>query len=110
MLLVKRLFTFIASISVLIIALSFAYYLVIFLPNKEKTRQEIQNQKDLEKTWQEAKLQDCLTQAHKVDLWNKQCKARGLKEDCSLPSSIVTRVWEYQSKLRNDCFKQYPLD
>lgn len=36
----KKLFTFSASISALIIALSFAYYFFIFLPNKQKTEQE----------------------------------------------------------------------
>ena len=55
----RRVFYLVAIASVLIISLSIAYYLVIFLPSKEKARQDIEllkiqaEQQDVEK--QEAK-------------------------------------------------------
>jgi len=71
----KRILPIIASVFVLIIALSFAYYFVIFLPSKEKTRQEIETQKELdEKTWQEFNLKECLSEAEKKyqEVWNEE--------------------------------------
>lgn len=41
----KKVFYLVAIASILVIAFSIAYYLVIFLPNKEKARQELEQQK-----------------------------------------------------------------
>ena len=65
-----RLFLIIASVSILIIALSVSYYFVVFLPAKEKTKQEQVNRElGLKQAEQEAKqkelqvFKDCDTEA-----------------------------------------------
>lgn len=63
-------FSFVVAISVLIVALSVAYYLVIFIPAKEKTRQEQVNREfQLKEAEQQSKkieqqvYKDCDTEA-----------------------------------------------
>ena len=53
----KKLFVYVLSVSVGVIALSVAYYLVIFLPTKEKYRQEQLNAQQEEEAGQASKSQ-----------------------------------------------------
>ena len=51
--------SFVAALSLLIVALSIAYYLVIFIPDKEKARQkEINRELQLKEAEQEAKSKE----------------------------------------------------
>ncbi|OGD87927.1 hypothetical protein A3H87_01815 [Candidatus Curtissbacteria bacterium RIFCSPLOWO2_02_FULL_42_37] len=59
-----NLFSIIASVAILIVALSFAYYLVIFLPSKEKTMQE-QASKELQLKQAEQQKKDKEAQVYK---------------------------------------------
>jgi hypothetical protein len=45
----NKIFTFVITTSILIVALSIAYYLVIFLPAKENTRLELEKKRSDEK-------------------------------------------------------------
>ena len=58
----KKIFLAVASIAVLIIALSFAYYLVIFLPSKEKTRQELELKIKTSETGQKTLIENSITE------------------------------------------------
>lgn len=113
---VKKIFPIVASVSILIVALSFAYYLVVFLPSKEKARQEIETQKLLQEEREEQetveKRKECLKAAYDSmeSSWNESCKKRGLEERCSLPSSIGESFKERLSEMENRCFELYSSD
>lgn len=126
----KKIFPIFASISVLIIAFSAAYYFVIFLPNKEKANQEIEREKiqiELQKQEKERKgaeeeskketqkrmlLQSCLKKAadNFTENWNDACEQLGRPKECNLPASWADSFNEKLEGEKNDCYKQYPLD
>lgn len=104
----------IVAASLLIIALSFAYYFVIFLPEKEKAKleQEKIEQEDKQKQWllNKTGLENCLKDAEKTenDFWNKTCKdVLGKKDGCLLPQDYADRVDAHGKNLREECFKKY---
>ena len=100
----------------IIIALSFSYYFVWFLPTEAKNKLELEKQKMESESSKGAqyyldqvKLDDCLEAAEDNQLfnWNKMCKDRGLKDDCKLPSDIVTRIEQQEKDDRETCFRRY---
>ncbi len=110
------------SLGLLIISLSLSYYFVIFIPKKESIRIEREDQEKDRKIKEENDKkkndatkeilllewrQDCLK---KVDeerqlFWNKQCKTRGLKDDCPLPQTIFDRIETSMQTEKENCFK-----
>lgn len=96
---------FLATIAVLVFSL--AYYLVIFLPQKEQLRL-----RENEKIRQEnlLGLQECLQKTENIrnEFWNKNCSGLGLGDDCSLPSSNAKAVKDYYESYKDDCYKAYP--
>ena len=75
---------------IIIVALSVAYYFIVFIPQKESQKDELQKEelrnnqeKDQEKT---SSLKDCLYQAD-LDAhayWNKQCKDYGIETEMGM--------------------------
>lgn len=81
----------IIGVSLLIISLSIAYYFVIFIPQRENAKIQLQKQEQLKKelkekevmqTKEEAKqaLNSCLSQAdiNGNNFWNRECEGQGL--------------------------------
>jgi len=126
----KKIFPTFASVSLLIIAFSVSYYLVVFIPNKEKAKQELEKQKvQLELQKQEEKKKEREEKARKKSSkeillhscleriqnnfsknWNNACKKLGKEEECELSASWADTFYEALRDGKNDCFKQYPPD
>ncbi len=91
------------GLSVLITSLSLAYYLVIFISDKERQKQtRIENQ---------IKLRDqCLDNAdlrYRLE-WAVKCKEEGLDALCTgLPGRIATPLGQRRDKNADNCFKLY---
>lgn len=98
----------------LLIGFSVFYYFVIFLPQKEKDKEDqykeelLLRQQNLRS--QELKLDNCLSDAYDLykKQWDSTCKLDGHKEDCTLPKYRSDTVEEYYKGLKEDCFKKYP--
>jgi hypothetical protein len=112
-------------IGALVVALSVAYYLVIFLPQKEKARVEQQKQEqqqaqqakddavrkdEKEKFDNKISLSSCLSRADisYSDNWNKNCKALGREIDCGLPAEQAADLDRSKKTEQDNCFKRYP--
>lgn len=108
-------------IGVLIIALSVAYYLVIFLPKKEEIRIELQKQEQLAKekevdrltTEKEANKKDlehCLLKVKlaAANFWQEECESMGRGEDCRLPEYNANRIDKSLKEDEENCFRKYP--
>lgn len=105
---------FLLAVSALIVAFSIGYYFVIFLPQKEQAR--IQQEKEKKTAIEEKEaskkllLSYCLEDADKTYSynWDKACKTRGLKDECSLPSETADSIENYRKQAKDECFKKYP--
>jgi preprotein translocase subunit YajC len=108
-------------LAILIVALSVAYYLVIFLPQKDKEQldlqKQVQEQKQMEdKATKDASLQRSLglhgciiaADADGTSFWNTECKGLGLGEDCRLPQYNADRVDQSIKDAKTLCFREYP--
>lgn len=99
------------EICLIIIALIFAgTYITVEnqkLDYKEKIRQEKIKEAEENETLRNA----CLNSASDdYDWWwNKECKRRGLKNDCSLPTYIADDFSKSYKNLKDECFKKYPV-
>lgn len=98
------------GLAALIIAISVAYYFVWYLPNNAKNKDEIETIKRTKSYYNQAQLDTCLKDIDKqaLDFWNKNCKERNLKNDCSLPTEIADRIDQFRKDEREVCFKRYP--
>jgi len=103
--LIKGILTF----SLLLIAFTLFYYFVIFLPQKERIKIELQQQEQWERTYA---LDDCLTRveeerARLFSLNIGNCnRASGFDFDCMTELSDNSDKWEKEKK--EECFKRYP--
>ena len=75
-----------------------------------KKVQEEKRQKQIEKNKKDLLI--CISEAEKriKDHWNKNCKAKGLKEDCLQDLEIVDIYIKRQKELKDECFKRYPQE
>jgi len=99
-----------------IVALSIAYYFVIFIPQKESQKVELQkeelriNQEKEEKNT--SALKTCLYQAElsASNYWNKSCKNFGInkrEDDCTLPQYNADAVSASKKNDQEQCYKLY---
>ena len=106
--------------SLLIIALSFVYYFVIFLPNKEETRQELERERfnaELRfKTEQiqkkEDNLDNCIALAHEYysSNWALRCSEFGLnnkEKKCNLAGYFADDLNKDYEEDQELCVKKY---
>jgi len=106
--------SYILSIASLIIALSIAYYFVIFLPEKERSKLNLELKEQEARTEKQkinsVLLDDCLNDVgiRMNNSWNEVCKAKGLKEDCLQSLDVVEIHDKRNVELKNECFKKYP--
>ncbi len=106
--------TFLLAVSALIIALSVGYYFVIFLPQTEQEKinlqKQIQTETENKRNSDRVSLSSCLDAANNAshENWNKYCEIEGLKKDCNLPSYQSEKVNNYTKELKDECFKKYP--
>jgi hypothetical protein len=89
--------------SILIVALALAYYLVVYVPNLQKTKQLLENQR-------QANIQSCLATANQNYSQNWVATCRGLgKDDNCLLFSTQSNTLQIQLKDNTDsCYKLYP--
>ena len=91
-------FKIVSIIAILIVAFSVFYYLVIFIPQKERAR--------------ELKLEDCLNRAEKlyspeeVDELLEICNKSTDPYRCGL--SLEEEIKEGRKEAKDECFKKYP--
>lgn len=89
-------------VGILLISVSIFYYLVVFLPKKEKSNKEL---------WLRigAGKAKCLNETDRRyhDYWNRMCQGRGLNEDCKLPKYDADRAEQYKESERAACFKLF---
>lgn len=104
----KRTLTLLFPISLLIISLSLAYYLVWFLPNKQKADQTLQLELYERKT---KVIQECIDKGNEKikEARNNQCKILGRGDDCGLPKDMALRYDTAKTEMRDDCIKQYSI-
>lgn len=107
------------AISLLVVALSFAYYFVIFLPNKHKVEQEFEVEKfDREMRFKAEQARDrdlnlevCFETAYsnyKAN-WDLRCKNLGKMENdkCTLPAYLSDSLDEEYRQDQELCIKKY---
>ena len=94
-------------VGALLVALSVAYYLVIFLPQKERIAQDRQDQ---QRSQNKVFLANCLDGAAKLheQNWNEACASRGDGDRCGLPSNTSSRIDKSYESSKDDCFKKFP--
>lgn len=101
---------------VVVIALSVAYYFVIFTPSKEAQKIELQKaQISAEAEKEQAKtisLRSCLYQADlsNTAYWNKICKTSGMdkrEDDCALEMHLADVAKSYLENEQEKCYKLY---
>ena len=106
--------------SLLIIALSFVYYFIIFLPNKEKAERELKKEifnSDLRfKTEQaqnkENNLNNCLAEVNKryQKSWDFNCRKFALDgkgKSCILPIYLANLIKKSYREDQELCIKKY---
>ena len=93
-------------INLMLSKLNSLYYLIIFLPQKEKTRL-----KEAETIRQENSLglRECIIKAEneRLAFWNQNCSSNGLDDNCSLPTVISNNVTKYYESWKDDCYRIY---
>lgn len=57
----------------------------------------------------EARFKECLKNAdnNSYDFWNKNCKTKGLEEDCLLDDYTMNRVEDVKGDMKRDCYEIY---
>jgi len=100
--------------SLLLVAISIFYYYVIFLPRKEESRLEQNEQEKLIEQERESEMREKLDSCLEVTrfsyslCWNMHCRVLGREEDCELPFPRIDRCEEERERNKNECFKRYP--
>jgi hypothetical protein len=97
----------ITKASIILIALSISYYLVIFLPHKEKEIIETSEKHIVEN---KKALDSCLKSSrnkHQTN-WNNTCLGSGQSLECGLPDSKSQRLEKIYTEDKDNCFKRYP--
>lgn len=105
------------SLSVLIAGCALAYYYVLFLPKqadlkiKREQAQIEQEKKDTEaaQTKRQSDYTRCMFLASEDarDWWNRECKSKGLKDDCLLPQYNADRITDGRNLDEDKCLQLY---
>lgn len=101
-------------VGIILTSLSISYYFIVFLPSQEKIKIEKAERKESERKFEEDKrqldLDKCLLSAEEdhENLWNYNCKIRGLKNGCMLPLPLAETITKIRKEDKEDCFKKYP--
>ena len=101
-------------VGIVLISLSIFYYLVIYLPEKDQTKTQVEKEK--QSALEQKELSDklllsyCLEDAEKAysDNWDEDCKGLGLKDSCRLSAHSADRWDELKQKSKDECFRKYP--
>lgn len=99
-------------VGVLIVALSIAYYLVIFLPKKESEKFKLQkynlDKLEIEKTFNKASLEKCLSDAEKE--YMRYAEINGNKKDDGTvwaQNDVWDRAEKNRKETKDECFTKY---
>ena len=101
----------VAIFAIVLIAGSITYYYIFYLPGNERTKQEIEQKKEIELQKQEAenqrKCQECLDKVEK-DYKEKMLRAASIVGNLNTHFLSLSAFLykEYQDK-REDCYKLY---
>lgn len=108
----KTIFHSLIILPILIVAAAITYYLIIFLPEKERFRQEIEKDKlrieESSKKQAEEQLANCLEEAEAAyrKNWDLQVKRIGSKDE-TLPVSTSDRLKDRFAENQELCVKKY---
>jgi len=91
------------GVSILILTLAFAYYLIIYIPGQANAKKELETQR-------QANLQVCLNNATTLEItsWNQLCAEQGSPPNCSLPLQTANASNKGFQDNKDSCYKQYP--
>jgi hypothetical protein len=102
--------------AIIVIALSVAYYFVIFIPQRETQKIELQKEQlriEQQKTDNKTSaLKDCLDQAevYARNFWTRTCKDYGVNNreaDCNLPMYLSDNINAAKKNQQDQCYKLY---
>lgn len=105
----------ILSTAVLVAASAFAYYLVVFIPQREINKNKLELEKvKYQETLNEQNRTKYKACADKViedyhDAWNRQCKTLGKDDSCLLDEPHAKRLDERKSEKSESCHILYPI-
>ena len=118
----KRLLIVSVSILMVLVGLSTAYYLIFYVPSRDRIRQEqimeqerlgIKNEKVMQNRRKE-EYESCLERAYEIyrAAWISKCKANGIenengKETCAMRESMAKEVDEGHDKEKQACLEIY---
>ena len=101
------------AIGILIIALSVAYYLLIFIPKNEQAKQEqrkleIINQTEKEKLKKDA-YNTCIKNAHTayISEWSNNCEGEVKESGCSMSTEKRNAFTDAYEKNKDRCVTLY---
>lgn len=98
------------GVAALIIALSIAYYFIIYIPDRDKLKAEVTKQEQEKVEKNRILLNSCLEDVDKSynSNWQSLCKSSGKEENCGLPTYDVERVDKIKKENKEECFRKYP--
>ena len=99
------------EISLIIIALIFAGAYIIVENQKIDYKEKVRIEKEKEANTNEQLREACFNEAeaNHILLWDKTCKSKGMKSDCSLQLDIAESIEKDYRVSRDECFKKYPV-
>lgn len=101
------------ALSFLIVAISIAYYFIVFLPQKEKDKVAQAAEAKQAETKKEERdrllLDSCLKDVERdyTANWSRVCSEEGLEAECQLPGNKATAIENNRKQYRDDCFRKY---
>ena len=74
-----------------------------------RAKEKAKGEEEAEKIDKKQKYIECrvIVEEYKHELWNKECKSLGLKEDCNLPFANGERIEEWAEKETDNCFRLF---
>ncbi len=86
-----------------IIALSVAYYFIIYLPRRDQEKINFANSAIQLRA-------NCIQQAYQAYTteWNSNCTGDGFEKSCTLPMQQANAITKNYMSAKDDCFRLYP--
>jgi len=99
----------IVAFSFLIVALSIAYYFVIFLPSIEKNKLKLEESSQEDDVSSKVLLDECLNRVknNMTSVIETRCKDK-TSDNCIVPDKEVKLYTDIYESEKNDCFKKFP--
>lgn len=95
--------------TIILVVLILASAYIYIEKSKINYQEEIRQEKILNKKIQQRELEQCLSNAFDdyTNNWNRACKKRNLKYDCSLPSYNANTIEKWHSDAKKECMDKF---